>query len=103
MARTAMEIVAGKNGEPGMAENLRILLGKVETLITDKEQNQTRLQVVEGKVIQAINDVESLRKSQDVRKDIYLMGMRVSSDTRTAIIGGLFVLLNGVVTYMVSK
>jgi hypothetical protein len=90
MAKTAMEIIAGKPGEPGMAEDLRNVRSQLEELI--KRQKNDAQETMKIRT-DGFTRIEKLEADKEHR----LLGIKVSSETRVSIISGLFMLLSIVI------
>lgn len=71
------------NGIPGWDEMLR-------TLYTDYQERKEA-------------DKEARKSGTLIDKEIRLMGIKMTAETRLAFISGAFILLNGVVTWWLSK
>ena len=102
MAKNAMEIIAGKPGEPGMAENLRNVGTDLKALVEAHAREAEETERLRADGFKRIETLERFRKTQEEQKqedkDIKLMGIKVSADTKTAFISGLFMLLGILIT-----
>ena len=103
MAITAMEIISGKPGEAGMAENLRGLREDFQQLIEAQRQERVETQKIRENGFKRIGDLETWRVSVDSAREIKVAGTRMTADTRMALINGVFLLAVTVVTYVLNQ
>ena len=103
MAITAMEIISGKPGEAGMAENLRGLREDFQQLIEAQRQERLETQKIRENGFKRIGDLETWRVSVDSAREIKIAGIRMTADTRMALINGSFLLAVAIVTYILNQ
>ncbi len=88
MAKTAMEIIMGVNGQPGMAENVR------------------NIQTSVNRAIRKLDQLDELQEQVEVLKadrQSKILGMQISSSTKIAIINGIFLIMAGVIGYFLKR
>jgi hypothetical protein len=100
MAKAAMEILTGKHGQPGMAEDLRNVRTDVEELIKAYAADKAETMTIRK---DGFARIEVLENRQQVEKEIKLLGMKVSSETKIAIINGLFILMSSLIALFLSR
>lgn len=107
MAKTAMEIIAGKEGEPGIAEHLRNLTKQLTTFIEKQELEMEETRKIRFNGFERIERLEAWRSENEKEKkekhEIKLMGMKMSSETKIALVNGMFILLSGIIGFFVSR
>lgn len=107
MAKAAMEILTGRNGSPGMAEDLRNVRADLEELIKSQAEESNQSKLIRRDGFQRIESLESwrtyLESNQQAQKEIKLMGMKISSETKIAIINGIFIVLSGLLALWLSR
>lgn len=107
MAKTAMEIIAGKPGEPGIAEDLRNVRKDLKELVDAHAREAEETERIRSDGFKRLDTLERWRKSADegrqADKDVRLMGMKVSADTRLALINGAFILAGIFATWWLSR
>ncbi len=103
MARASMEILNGKDGQPGMAENVRNIRADLEELIQSQKAEQSESRAIRKDGFDRIGSLEDWRRELDMATDIKMAGVKMSANTKIALINGLFVLLTGLVTYFASR
>jgi hypothetical protein len=106
MAKTAMEIIAGKDGKPGMAEDMRNVSKTVGELLRSHQEELANTKNVRKEGFARIEQLEAWQKEvkedKETEKEKTLLGMKVSAETRIAIINGIFILLGGVVGWLLK-
>lgn len=100
MAKAAMEILTGRNGSPGMAEDLRNVRSDLEELIKAYANDKAETITIRKN---GFARMELLENRQQVEKEIKLLGMRVSSEAKIAIINGVFVLVGSLIALFLSR
>lgn len=107
MAKTAMEMLTGRNGQPGMAEDMRNIRADVEQLIAAYEKDQEEALRIRKSAFERIEVLEDGQKSaqisQSSEKEIRLLGIKTTSEMKIAIINGVFVFLSGLVAFIASR
>ena len=100
MAKAAMEILTGKQGQPGMAEDMRNVRADVEELIRgQREEKIDTLKIRKN----GFERIERLENNQQTDKEIKLLGMKVTAETKIAIINGIFILISSLIAIWVSR
>jgi len=107
MAKAAMEILSGKPGEPGMAENVRNMSAQLTNLTNAYQRDASDTKNIRKDAFERIGKLEGWREKTEGNhqneKEIKLMGIKTTAETKIAIINGLFVLISGVVAYLFSR
>lgn len=107
MAKLAMELIVGKPGEPGMAEDMRNIRTDLKELVDAHASEAAETQRIRSDGFKRLDTLDRWRKQLDERKqadkEITLMGMKMGADTRLALINGSFILLGIFVTWFLSR
>jgi hypothetical protein len=107
MAKLAMELIVGKPGEPGMAENLRNVNTNLQELVDAHAKDAADTQRIRADGFKRLDTLDRWRKQVEEKKqtdkEITLMGMKMGADTRLALINGAFILLGIFVTWFLSR
>ena len=82
MARSALEILVGKDGKPGMAEEMRQVMGEIQRM---------RL------------EIQRMTDSQNKNHDVTIAGIKTTAETKIAIINSATVILTAVTTWLLSQ
>jgi hypothetical protein len=102
MAKAAMEILMGKPGEPGMGENVRRLTGKVDNILQAQTEEREEARVARGKIDGRLKHLEDRQDEYDKqaqqKHETRLLGMKVGSDARIAIVTGVFTIIGIVIS-----
>lgn len=100
MAKTAMNIISGENGKPGMAEDLRNVRSEMEKLIQAYAEDKSETMTIRKN---GFDRLEVLENRQQIEKEVKLLGMKVSAEAKIAFINGMFILLSSLIALWVSK
>jgi len=107
MAKAAMEILMGKPGEPGMAEDLRNVRSQLKSLLDAHAEDVKETLKVRKEGFERIEKLEGWKEkietNKQADKEVKLLGIKTTSEMKISIIGGLFLIVNTVVTYLATR
>lgn len=96
MAKAAMNIISGEHGKPGMAEDLRNVRADLEELIKAYAEDKAETMTIRKNGFARLDALENNR-------EIKLMGLKMSAETKIAILNGFFILLSGLIAFLASR
>lgn len=96
MAKLAMELIVGKPGEPGMAEDMRNVRADLKGLVDAHASERQETVRIRADGFKRLDTLDRWRKqvedNKQAEKEIRLMGIKVNAETRIAVINGAFIL-----------